>query len=51
MYDEYLNVKQDINLRIIEVLERHGIEIAFPTQQIYVAEHIKENKSFSSENH
>ena len=33
---EYHRVKQDVLLRIIEIIERHGAEIAYPTSTVHV---------------
>jgi MscS family membrane protein len=33
---EYHHVKQDVLLKIGEIVERHGAEIAFPTQTLYL---------------
>ena len=33
---EYHQVKQDVLLRIIEIIDRHGAEIAFPTSTVHV---------------
>lgn len=35
-YDDYLNTQQSINLQIKEAFEKEGIEMAFPTQTVYV---------------
>ncbi len=32
----YLEVKEDINLRIMEILDREGVSVAFPSRSIYV---------------
>jgi len=37
VWTEYHEVKQDVLLRIGEIIERHGAEIAFPTQTLHVA--------------
>ena len=37
---EYHQVKQDVLLRIIEIIDRHGAEIAFPTSTVHVPEGI-----------
>ena len=34
---EYHQVKQDVLLRIIEIIDRHGAEIAFPTSTVHIA--------------
>ena len=33
---EYHQVKQDVLLRIAEIIDRHGAEIAFPTSTVHV---------------
>ncbi|MEI2367905.1 mechanosensitive ion channel family protein [Niallia circulans] len=38
VWAEYLAVKEDTNLQILSILEKHGIEIALPSQQIYLPE-------------
>jgi len=35
VWKEYLEVKQDINFRIMEILEREGVSVAFPSRSIY----------------
>jgi MscS family membrane protein len=32
----YLNIREDINLKIIEIFERHHASFAFPSQSVYV---------------
>ncbi|OEH94388.1 mechanosensitive ion channel family protein [Bacillus solimangrovi] len=34
-WEKWLDVKQDCNLRIIEILEEEGVQIAFPSQSLY----------------
>ena len=36
VWAEYLEVRQDVNLKIMEYLESIGVEIAFPSQSVYV---------------
>ena len=36
VWTEYHEVKQDVLLRIGEIIERHGAEIAFPTQTLHL---------------
>ncbi len=36
VWAEYLDVRQDVNLKIMEYLESIGVEIAFPSQSVYV---------------
>jgi small-conductance mechanosensitive channel len=36
-YNQYMNIRQAINLRLFEEFERRGIEFAYPTQTVFVA--------------
>lgn len=36
VWEEYLNIKQDINLKIMEVLETEGVSFAFPSTSVYI---------------
>ena len=36
-YVKYRDTQQEINFKIIEAFEKEGIEMAFPTQTIYLA--------------
>jgi MscS family membrane protein len=35
-YDQYVDVKQEINYQIVDIVEKHGAEFAFPTQTVYM---------------
>ncbi|WP_205500628.1 mechanosensitive ion channel family protein [Rufibacter psychrotolerans] len=35
-WDEYINIKEEINYQIVKVVEKHGAAFAFPTQTVYV---------------
>lgn len=35
-FDEYLKIKEDINCKILEVLEKENIELVYPTQKVYM---------------
>ena len=37
VWEEYHQVKQDVLLKTAEIIERHGAEIAFPTQTLHLA--------------
>ena len=37
LWAEYHRVKQDVLLRIAEIIDRHGAEIAFPTSTVHLA--------------
>ncbi|WP_416151113.1 mechanosensitive ion channel family protein [Salipaludibacillus sp. HK11] len=41
MWVEYMEIKQDVNLQIMNILEEEGVSIAFPTRSIYMEEKIK----------
>ncbi|MGI6091836.1 MAG: mechanosensitive ion channel family protein [Veillonellaceae bacterium] len=36
IWGEYLNIKQDINFKIMEILENEGVSFAFPSTSVYV---------------
>lgn len=44
-WEEYLNIKQDINFRIMEILEREGVSVAFPSTSIYFENMLKTKKA------
>ncbi|PWW30169.1 MscS family membrane protein [Cytobacillus oceanisediminis] len=35
-FAEYLNIKEDVNFRIMDLLEEEGVEVAFPTRTLIV---------------
>ncbi len=35
-YNKYMDIQQEINLKIVDVFKKEKIEIAFPTQTVYV---------------
>jgi MscS family membrane protein len=35
VWQKYLEVKQDVNLKIMEILEENGVAIAYPSQSVY----------------
>lgn len=41
MWVEYLEIKQDVNLQIMNILEEEGVSIAYPTRSIHMAEKMK----------
>ncbi|KAB8139032.1 mechanosensitive ion channel family protein [Gracilibacillus oryzae] len=52
VWGEYLRIKEEINFKIMEILESEGVSIAFPSQTIYFNEnskHIVKNSSQSEE--
>ncbi|WP_296863504.1 mechanosensitive ion channel family protein [Thermosyntropha sp.] len=36
IFEEYLSVRQDINLKIMDILEEEGVSMAFPSRSIYI---------------
>lgn len=38
---EWVTIKEDCNLKIIEILEKEGVSVAFPSRSIYVEENKK----------
>ena len=44
VWEEYLNIKQDINFGIMEILEDEGVEIALPSTRVYVETPLQINK-------
>ena len=34
-WEEYLKIREDINLKIIEIVQKNGSDFAFPSQSIY----------------
>ncbi|MDP1725874.1 MAG: mechanosensitive ion channel family protein [Bacteroidota bacterium] len=37
VYEDMIEVKQEINVKILEIVRRHGCEFAYPSQTIYIA--------------
>ena len=35
VWEEYLQIREDINLKIIEIVHRNGSDFAFPSQSVY----------------
>lgn len=35
-WNEFIDIKEEINYRIVEIVEKHGAEFAFPTQTLYL---------------
>lgn len=50
VWAEYLTVKQDTNLQILDILARHGVEIAIPSQQLYLPEQGNDTNFVASDN-
>ena len=41
VWEEYLKIREDINLKIIEIVEKNGSSFAFPSQSIYFENDLK----------
>ena len=48
VWDEYLTIKQDINFKILEILEEEKVKIAFPRTSVYVETPLKINNDEQS---
>ncbi|WP_162053983.1 mechanosensitive ion channel family protein [Pontibacter pamirensis] len=35
-WNEYIDIKEEINYKIVDIVERHGAEFAFPTQTLHL---------------
>lgn len=35
-WNDFIDIKEEINYRIVEIVEKHGAEFAFPTQTLYL---------------
>ena len=35
-WKEYLSIREDVNLKIMEIVEKHGASFAFPSRSIYI---------------
>jgi len=35
-WSEYLKVKEDVNYRIMNILEQEGVSVAFPSRSVYL---------------
>ncbi|WP_239421889.1 mechanosensitive ion channel family protein [Bacillus sp. CGMCC 1.16541] len=49
MFGDYLTVKEDVNFRIMEILEKEHVEIAFPTRTLVIqkdGQPVKEQEEF-----
>ncbi len=44
IWNEYLETKEDINFKIMQIVEENGAEFAFPSQSIYIEKINKEEK-------
>lgn len=40
-WDEFIDVKQEINFKIIEIVEKHGAQFAYPTTTLHLPKDIK----------
>jgi len=42
-YNKYMDIQQDVNLKVYREFEKRGIEFAYPTQTLYLNKEEKEN--------
>jgi len=40
IWEEYLKIKEDTNIKILEILQDNGVEVAFPSQSIYFEQEV-----------
>ena len=45
VWEEYLQIREDINLKIIEIVQRNGSDFAFPSQSIYFENELEMKRS------
>lgn len=43
--EEFLRIKEDVNIKIMEILEKEKVEVAFPSTSIYFENQLKSKKS------
>lgn len=48
-WQEYLSVRQDVNLKIMKIIEQNGMSVAFPSRSIYMETHNVEFLESSSD--
>ena len=44
VWEEYLKIREDINMKIIEIVKRNGASFAFPSQSVYFENELKVDK-------
>jgi len=42
VWSEYLAIREDVNLKIMEIIEKNGASFAFPSRSIYIEQMPKE---------
>ncbi|MDD2497042.1 MAG: mechanosensitive ion channel family protein, partial [Desulfitobacteriaceae bacterium] len=42
-WGEFLQVKEDVNVKIISILEKEGVSMAFPSTSVYFENELKTN--------
>ena len=47
VWGEFLQVKEDVNFKIMEILEEEGVSVAFPSRSIYFENSIPSNEKVS----
>ena len=48
-WDEYIDVKQEINFKIVEIVEKNGARFAFPTTTVHLAKDEKADMGLETE--
>jgi MscS family membrane protein len=43
-WEDYLKIREDINLKIIQIVQENGSDFAFPSQRIYFENELKLEK-------
>ncbi len=43
-WEEYLAIREDVNLRIMEIVEKHGASFAFPSRSVYIEKWPEDDK-------
>lgn len=49
-WSEYLTIKQDVNFKILDILEEEGVGVAFPSSSIYFENELKSIKTIRNTN-
>ncbi|MFD2513892.1 mechanosensitive ion channel family protein [Pontibacter locisalis] len=47
-WNEFIDIKEEINFKIVEIVERHGADFAFPTQTLYLQRNAIPPKKYSA---
>ncbi|NDK57277.1 mechanosensitive ion channel family protein [Pontibacter fetidus] len=47
-WNEYVNIKEEITYKVVEIVERHGAEFAFPSQTVYLQQNTPPDEILNS---